>query len=495
MGEPIAWPARLARSGLMLAAAWLAACASTPLPPQALPQLAPERWHTSPTAAVATDAPAGALPHQGSLDELLNWWRQQGDPLLVELIVASQQVSPTVAAARSRLAQAWAARVGADADLAPSLDATASATRSRSLLMPSAPVMDVATARLGLQTAWEIDLFGGARASRDAAGQRLLGAQADWHEARVSMAAEVAVQYESLRQCRRLARISGRDAASRAQTARLAELSRQAGFTAPAVAALARASAAEAASRALQQRGQCELDTQALVALTGLPEPDLRQRLSRMPEADAAALPPLQLNPIPAQVLAQRPDVFSAERALQAARADIASADAQRFPRLSLTGFVGGTALRAGDASPQSATWSLGPLALSLPLLDSGRRAAQVTAAQARYEDAAAQYAARVRQAVREVESALVTLHSTAERGPQVQAAAAGFREALRGTEARYQAGLASLVELEDARRQMLAAEIAQSDWQTQARAAHVSLYRAVGGGWSPALLSDAVPR
>ena len=494
MAEPLARPRRPAWRGLLPALALLGGCASTLLPPVAPPQVAPARWQAS-TADVTASAPAGSLPHQGSLDELLNWWRQQGDPVLVDLIVASQQLSPSVAAARSRLAQAWAARVGAGADLLPSLDATASLTRSRSLLMPSAPAIDMSTGRLGLQTAWEIDLFGAGHAQRDAAAQRLLGAQADWHEARVSMAAEVAVQYESLRQCRRLAAISGRDGASRAETARLAELSRLAGFTAPAVAALARASAAEAASRSVQQRAQCELDVKALVALTGLAETELRERLSGMPEAQGGALAPLQLQPVPAQALAQRPDVFSAERALQAARADIASADAQRYPRLSLSGFVGATAMRAGDASPQAATWSLGPLALTLPLFDGGRRTAQLSAAQARYEEAATQYAARVRQAVREVEAALVNLQSAAERAPQVQAAVAGFRDALQGTEARYQAGLASLVELEEARRQLLAAEIAQSDWQTQARAAHVSLYRAVGGGWSPALLADAAPR
>lgn len=497
MAEFAAPPQRLlgaCMAQVLLVTALLSACAATPIPPESPPQAAPVRWH-SPSAAhlvhVNTTA-TSSLPHQGSLDELLNWWRQQGDPLLVELIVASQQVSPSVAIARARLAEAWAARVGAGAGLLPSVDAAASLTRSRSLQDPAAPVSSVSNARAGLQTAWEIDVFGAGRASRDAATQRLLGAQADWHEARVSMAAEVAVQYDLLRQCRRLADISARDAASRAETARLSELARQAGFTAPALAGLARASAADAASRVLQQRAQCELETQALVALTALPEPELRQRLARMPESDALTLPPLSLNPVPAQALAQRPDVYSAERTLQAARADIASADAQRLPRVALTGFVGGTALRGGQASPESATWSLGPLSFTLPLLDGGRRAAQLSLAQARYDEAAVAYAARVRQAVREVETALVNLQSTAERGPQVSEAVAGYRAHLEGTQARHQAGLASLLELEEARRRMLAAEVSQAEWQIQVRAAHVSLYRAVGGGWSPALLAQA---
>lgn len=485
MGVHRAWRRVLACVGL----ACLLGCSSG-LPRAGLPEAAPPRWQALAPASVAVDA--AALPHGGSLEQLLAWWRGQGDPLLVELIEAGQKVSPSVASAASRLAQARAVRVSAGADLAPSVDVAGSASRGRNLLFPGSPPITSSSTRLGLQTAWELDVFGGLRASRDAASERLLGAQADWHEARVSMAAEVAVQYDLLRQCRQLADITARDAASRAETARLAQLSRQAGFTAPAVAALASASAADARNRALQQAAQCELDIKALVALTAWPEAQLRSRLAGLPLESTTEFPTLQLHPVPAQAVAQRPDVFSSERAVLAARADIAGAQAQRLPRLALTGFIGGSSLRAGGNQTDATTWSLGPLSLSLPVFDSGRRAAQVDAARVRHDEAASRYAAQVRQAVREVESALVQLQSTAERGPQVQAAAEGFRSSLQSTQARYDAGLASLVELEDARRQMLAADMSLAQWRTAVRAANVSLYRAVGGGWSPALLADA---
>lgn len=488
MRDRSAWR-RLALRGLGLSALLLlGACASTSpaVPPRA--DVAPARWQAPVPAAAAAGAPT--LPHQGRLEELLAWWRQQGDPVLVELIAASQEVSPSVAAARSRLEQARASRVAARADLLPSLDAAGSLARGRSLQSAN-PNAAATSAQLGLQTAWEIDVFGAGRAARDAAEQRLKGAQADWHEARVSVAAEVAVQYDLLRQCRRLAELTRRDAESRAETARLSERARDAGFTAPAVAALARASAAEADSRAVQQQAQCELDIKALVALTGLPEPALRDRLAAMPAAEALALPAVPLHPVPAQALSQRPDVFSAERALQAARADLVVADAARYPRVALSGSIGAAALRTGGASTDLSTWSLGPLSITLPVFDGGRRAAQMSAAQARYEEAGAQLDAQVRQAVREVEEALVRLQSSARRGPQVEAAVEGYRTSMTATEARYRAGLVSLLELEEARRQWLAAEVSQADWRTQVRAAHVGLYRAVGGGWSPALLAD----
>ena len=129
-------------------------------------------------------------------------------------------------------------------------------------------------------------------------------------------------------------------------------------------------------------------------------------------------------------------------------------------------------------------TWTIGPLALSVPLLDGGRRSAQLDAAEARYEEAAALYRAKVRQAVSEVEQALVRLQGTAERSASAQAAAAGYRASFDATEARWRAGLASLVELEDARRTALAADNALIALQHERQAAWIALYRAAGGGW-----------
>ncbi|MDB5932617.1 MAG: efflux system, outer rane lipoprotein NodT family, partial [Polaromonas sp.] len=212
---------------------WLGACATLPAPASVSAPM-PQQWF----------AP---LPHKGSLTDLSQWWQQQGDPLLAELVAAGQAVSPTVASARSRIEQARTARVAAGAALLPTLDASASVSRGRSAQSSGPGAVPVATtSQVGLQAAWELDVMGGNRATLDAAAQRLLGADALWHEARVSVAAEVANQYDSLRTCRLLAGVTERDAASRQETARLSGLSTQSGFTAPATNALARASAAEA---------------------------------------------------------------------------------------------------------------------------------------------------------------------------------------------------------------------------------------------------------
>ena len=454
----------------------LAGCAAglAPAPP-AVSAFVPPKWQA-------------ALPHQGSVTGLGQWWQRQGDPLLAELVAAAQAVSPTVASSRSRIEQARAARVAAGAALLPTLDASTSLSRGRSQQASTegfAPV--VSTAQAGLQAAWELDLAGGNRAGLDAATQRLLGADAQWHDARVSVAAETASQYYSLRTCRALADVTRLDANSRQETARLSSLSREAGFTAPSADALAQASAAEARGRSVGQAAQCELDVKALVALSGLTEPDLRQKLALALTTQA---PPAMFSiaSVPAEVLAQRPDVFSAGREVAAASADVGNADAARYPRLGLSGAIGLASLRAGGTSARLDTWTIGPLSLSLPLFDGGRRTANVQAAQARYDEAAALYRASVRRAVREVEQALVSLQSSEARQGDAQAAVDGYRAAFTGSQALYQSGLASLPQLEDARRSLLAAQISRVSLEQERQAAGVALYRALGGGWTPAL-------
>lgn len=445
---------------------------------------------TTPPPPVALQAPAAwqaPLPHQGSLQALSQWWTRLNDPLLVELIAAAQAISPGLAQAQSRVAQARASQVASRAALGPTLDGQAQASRGFNEQLATLAT----TAQAGLQASWEIDLFGANAAAKSAADRRLEGAQALWHEARVSVAAEVAQQTSSLRTCQAQWALAERDAHSRRETARLSSLSERAGFTAPATAALARASAADGTARAAQQRMQCDVDTKTLVALTGWDEPALRIRLQTAPPP-AAPDGLFAIATVPAEVLAQRPDVYNAEREVAAAHADLGQAQAQRYPRLSLTGTVGAAWVRTGGVTTDLSTWSIGPLALSVPLLDGGRRAAQVDAAQARYTEAAALYRARVRQAVSEVEQALVRLQGTAERSESARSAASGYRASLDATTARWRAGLASLVELEDARRTALAAENALLALQHERQLAWIALYRAAGGGWDgqPAIAS-----
>jgi multidrug efflux system outer membrane protein len=436
-----------------------------------------------PTQVDSAVAPAwqAPLPHQGTVTQLAQWWQQQGDPLLVELITAAQAVSPSVSQSLVRIEAARANQALANSALVPNVNAQISGTRGVS--QPGVPV--VTTAAAGLQASWELDLVGANRAVSSAAVANLQGSQALWHDARVSVAAEVANLYYSLSTCTRQLRLAQHDAASRAETARLTDISAKAGFLAPSVAAMARASAADGKSRATQQSAQCDIDTKALVALTAVPEPVLKQKLAEA-QVKTVQLAPISVASVPAQTLVQRPDVFAAERDVVVASAQVGSAKAQRLPRLTLNGSIGALRVSSGGVDQDVSTWSFGPLALSLPLFDGGARAAAVKSSQANYQATVVTYQAKVRNAVREVEEALVNLHSTESRTQDARVSTQGYTETLAATQSRFGQGLASLVELEDARRNALASESAQLALTLERQRAWVALYRALGGGFEP---------
>ncbi|MEO0319051.1 MAG: hypothetical protein RL404_2728 [Pseudomonadota bacterium] len=443
------------------------------LPSPAAPAAVPEAW-------VAPLPGEAALAHEGKLASLTDWWQQQQDPLLVALIDAAQEVNGSISSARARIAQANAERVAAGAALQPSVDASLSAQRRSAF--PPFPGGNVYQG--AVQASWEIDLFGANRMARDAAQQRLAGAEAGWHDARVSVAAEVANQYYAWRSCRRLLAIAEADAASRAETARLTELAANAGFQSPANAALSRATAAEGRSRVTQQRAACDIDVKILVMLTGLPETALRARLDER-HAQPDALPmPVALPALPAETLAQRPDVYAAAQQVAAASNEVGATYAQRYPRLTLAGNIGRNRFESGGSAINLDSWTIGPVALTLPVFDGGRRRANIEAASARYDEAASNYRAVVRRAVREVEEALVSLDSSAARGNDAQIAIDGFKASFAAVQQRYDNGMASLFELEDARRSKLAAETALVGLQSERIAAWIALYRAAGGGW-----------
>ncbi|MBP6647220.1 MAG: efflux transporter outer membrane subunit [Burkholderiaceae bacterium] len=457
---------------------FLAACAQM-APRTFQPEASPSAWQ----------APLPNLPHQGQLSGLRQWWQQWDDATLVTLIEAAQTAGPTLDAARARLDQAQASLQMAQAVLGPATDVSLSSNRGRQTTIMGTPIATVTQARVG--ATWETDLFGQSQLLRDAASLRVQGAQAAWHEARVSLAADVANLYLAQRACELTLAFQREDIESRAVTARLTQAQADAGFATASSAKLARSAESESHARLRQQLAICDTGVKGLVALTGLTEPELRRQLAASRQSTTQSLA-LAVETIPAKALTQRPDVFQAERQVAAASAELGSAQAERYPRLTLNGAVGQMNLRLGGSNIDLSTWSVGPITLSVPLWDNGRFAAHVAESSARYDEAAANYRAKARQAVREVEEALVQLHSARERLADLQSASEGYRALLNSVQQRQQHGLASVGELEETRRSVLAAQAALVGQQRDTQQAWVALYRAVGGGWSPDTL--AVP-
>jgi len=450
----------------------LAACA-TPKLPSTPREAAPERWQAT-------------LPHGGDAQALADWWRRFDDPLLAELVHDAQASSPTLAQALARVAEARAGVRGADASRWPAVNGQAQASRSAN----AGSVFAASTqGSIGIDAQWEIDLFGATRAQVAAAQARSDQAALGWHAARITLAADVASAYVGLRACEAQQTVLDQDAASQRQSAELTRQKVRVGFESPSNGALADGAAADANNRAIAQRADCDVLVKGLVVLTGQAEPALRTRLM----ARTTVLPqPLSfaVGALPAQLLVQRPDIAAAERALVASAAEVGVAEAARYPRLTFSGNLGAATLRAGGTTLDGTTWGFGPQ-LVLPLFDAGARAAREDAARARYDEARASLEGQLRRAVGEVEEALVRLDAAARREGEALRAAQGFRDFFAAAEQRWRIGAGSLIDREDARRTALAAQGALINVQRERVAAWITLYRALGGGWSAA---DAAP-
>lgn len=431
------------------------------------------------------------LPNLGNTAKLRDWWASWGDSTLAELIENAQRENATVAIAAARIDQARAAYTAAASPLWPQAGANASQNLSRTSPSPagggSVRASEVDRIRsTSFDTTWEIDLFGKTRRAIEAETARSAARDFDWHDARISVAAEVATSYTNLRACEILVAGYEADASSRAETARLTTLKMQAGFVAPADAALSNASAAEAAGRLTQQRADCDIEIKALSYVSVIAEKQLREKLAatsaKFPILSAA----LAVDSVPALSLAQRPDVASAERELAAASAAIGEAEADRYPSITLTGSIGYNANHYGGLGTSGRTWSYGP-SIKLPFFDAGRTAANADAARARYAEALATYKSKTARAVREVEEAFVRINSATNREADAKTALRGYESFLTAAYAKVKAGAGSLVELEEARRAVVASTGAVVNIERDRLHAWISLYRAVGGGWQDA--------
>lgn len=436
----------------------------------------PEYQPPKPSAPLKWEA---ALPHGGQQTLLTDWWSQFNDPVLTGLIAEAEASSPTLAMAAARIAEARAALTISESSTLPAVNGGAAASRTNSF--GNSTLIPRTIGSVAVDAAWELDLFGSVRRSTEAADARLAARTFEWHGARVSLAAEVAGSYVGYRACRQLEAAFARDAASRAETEQLTRLLAEAGFIALADRELARAGLADARAELENQKAACEIGIKSMVALIGLTESELRARLDGSAASAQLPVPAVfTVEAVPLRALSQRPDLAATERGLAAASADVGIAEANRYPRLTLSGNIS-LASVLGGINIQS--WSFGP-ALSLPLFDAGKRAAGVQAAEARLAQQRAAYEAAVRTAVNEVEQALVNLDSARRREADASAAVAGYANYYLATETNWRAGSVSLLSLEETRRNANNAERKLIALQRMRVQNWISLYKALGGGW-----------
>lgn len=456
------------RLPMAAALALLAGCASTAPPGAALPTPpVPTAWSATPdTRAVPA---AVATP-------LAQWWQRFGDPQMTDLVAQALQAHTSVRSARAALQQARAQAQVQQAGLLPSVNASGSAQRSRSGGSTGNNF------QLGFDAAWEPDVFGRLNAGADASEADARAAQASLDQVQVSLAAEVALNYITLRGQQERLSIARRNLTSQRETLQMTDWRVQAGLTTSLVSEQARAAAEQTAAQVPQLEASLAQSRHALAVLTGR-APGALDSLLASPRAVPQAPDDLVLA-IPAETLRQRPDIRQAEERIAAALARVAQADAARYPSFRISGSLGLRALTLGALGDGASVVHSLLGGISVPLFDGGAARAQVRVQEAVLEQARVNYEATVLTALQDVEDALVALRGERERLVHLQAAADAAGNAALLAQNRYASGLIDFQAVLDTQRTLLSTQDSVATSIANAGADHVRLYKALGGGW-----------
>ncbi|MFG6487544.1 efflux transporter outer membrane subunit [Roseateles sp. BYS78W] len=456
--------------------ALLTACMTAPPAPPPTPTTVPAAWRSP-------------LPHGGSTAALNSWWQAFDDPQLARLVARAESQSPTLEQAAARRRQAEAGAAQARAGLMPQGGVGGQVQRGRAL---NAVPGDSTQSSAQFSASWEIDLFGGQRAAAAAAAAQATAASADWHAARVSLAADVAQAYVQMRLAQAHEESAELDTRFAEQIAAWGREQQKAGLLSASDAALLNTERAVASASRSQWRAEAQIALQTLAVLCAERADTLADELA--PPAIATQgfelrrtqpqAPAFDVNALPSQLLAQRPDLAAAHQRWIAAVQQQRSVDAQRYPQLSLAAMAGESWLRTGNKNSRGSMWSFGP-SLTLPLFDGGALVAAGQGARAAADEAAAALQARWLVAVSEVEEALQRVTAGAEREQEIEAVRREWEGIALRSGAQAQAGLQSGAQRNTTYRNALAAYDAVLSVRAEQALAWIRLYRALGGGWT----------
>ena len=452
-------------------------------------------------AAPDTDLPPGWTGASGAVSarpmptppvdapaDPVRWWAVFGDATLSSLIERAYAGNLSIAQAQARIRQARAASDVAASGLFPTVDASASASRSRT--RGAAGGVTGNFFRAGFDATWEIDVFGGIRRGVEAADARALSAYYDRESLLVSLGGEVATIYFTLRGAQRQLAIATRNVEAQRRTLDLTQQRLDAGFVSALDVANARANSTQTESQIPTFDAQVRTSVYALSVLLGLEPSALLDELS--PETPPPGLPADVPVGLPSDLLLRRPDLRKAQADLHAATAAVGVAIADQYPRFSLTGSFGVQGNRSSAlVSIADRFWSIGP-AVSLPLFTGGRIEGNIEQARAQAEQAVLAYRQSVLTALQDVETALATFTREQQRRGALADAAEANRQAVDLSLQLYGAGRTDFLNVLSAQRQLYATEALLTQSETTIGVNLVALFKALGGGWdAPPIRSD----
>ena len=429
------------------------------------------------------------------------------DERLREIIALTLDSNRDLRVAIKNIEQAQAQYRINRADLAPTVNASVSGSRSApNTTSTPGSVASNYSAGLGInswENSWEIDFFGRLRALNENALARYLATEEARKATQISLIGAVSSTWLSLQANSELLALAERTLATREQSLSLTKLRMDVGVASALDMRQAESLTANAKAATAQQRRLRAQDINALTLLVGQPIPE--HLLPAVPSVAVAppgndATQSAPVTPIantlsrfadvhaglPSEVLLRRPDIRAAEQQLMAANASIGAARAAFFPRISLTGMYGRASTELDDLFGGAAlrAWSFLPQ-ISLPIFDLGRNRAALDASKAGRDIAVAQYEKAIQTGFREVADALAGRATLGEQLAALEAQATASRESYRLADLRYRNGIASYLNLLDAQRALFTSEQALTQTRLLERLNQVELYKALGGGWN----------
>lgn len=421
----------------------------------------------------------------------LQWWKAFNDPVLDALLQEAAEHSQDLVVASARIDEARATLNQNRVNFFPTIDFNAGVTERRNSENSSTARPGIAPnasdRQFGLVAAYEIDFWGKYARADEAARARLLSQTASKGTVLTSLYAAVAQSYFALAALDAQVLLAEKTAATRVENARLQQRRFVGGVVGELDVKQAESEAASVQAALLLLRQNQRNVESALALLVGRKPGEIyRPIIAR--GAQIATLYAQQIVPssMPSDVLNRRPDLIAAEQALIASNADVALARTAYYPRLSLSAGLGQQSKDLSNLfNPASLFWNvIGNLAQ--PIFRAGAVDATVAAATAREKQAVAQYTQAVQTAFRDVHDAFNTIESSKAIVKTNQSRIDALRTTLRLSDLRYKGGYSNYLEVLSAQRDLAQAEIALVDTQRVQLNAVVSLYRALGGGWTP---------
>ncbi|HEY2781689.1 MAG TPA: efflux transporter outer membrane subunit [Steroidobacteraceae bacterium] len=415
-----------------------------------------------------------------------HYWTSFSDPALDALVADALTHNKDLRVAEANLRAARAVRRLAGFDQFPTVNLAASYTHNLDSQeqLPGVDMHDreFDAAQAGFDGLWELDLFGRVRRNVEAARADVGAAAATLQDARVSVIAEVARDYFILRGLQDQLALTQRNADNQLSSLKLTRARLEAGRGNELDTSRAEAQWQTTVASIPSLQATIATTSYRLSVLTGRQPTALSTSLSSM--APLPALPPLNAIGTPEQLLRRRPDVRVAERRLAGATARVGVAVGDLFPKVTLVGQVGYFAPTFGDFGQSEARFfSVGP-SISWAAFDIGRVRARIGSAKAQTDAALAAYEGAVLGALEDTEGALISYGRAQSRRDALQVAAAASDKASDLARKRFEGGLIDFLEVLDAERTALSAELLLSQSRTDAATSLIAVYKALGAGW-----------